>query len=129
MRGSRFLVIGCTLASLAACSDATGPKGSASSGGGGSALPTQLVELRGVVEMVGESAFGLRWGDQQVILLYSDTDALMDALGMEVIVRGTFTSSGAFAVASVQIGADGGDELFRAPPMSRRPSGTSGTRK
>ena len=122
MRGSGLLLLAGAFAALAACSDVTGPRASSASGNGGSAFPAQLVELRGVVEMVDESTFGLRWGNQQVILLSSATDVLMDALGKEVIVRGQFTPSGEFAVASVQLDDEGGYDLFRAAPRNRRPS-------
>ena len=123
MRGSGLLLLGGTFAALAACSDVTGPRASGASGNGGSAFPAQLVELRGVVEMVDEYTFGLRGGNQQVIILLSPaTDVLMDALGKEVIVRGQFTSSGEFAVASVQMDDPGGADFSRAAPPSRRPS-------
>lgn len=119
MRRSRLLVLGCTLASLAACSDVTVPKSGPASGNETAPIPTQIVELRGVVEMVGEFTFGLRWGERRVVLLYSETDVLMDAVGKEVIVRGKFISSGEFAVASVQLETDE-DELFRSRLMAKR---------
>ena len=121
---SRLLVLGCTLAFVACSDGGTAPGNPALRNPPAVPNGPQLLELRGVVEMLDDVRFGLRQSNAVVVAIrYSDTDALMSVLGREVILRGTFTGEGDFSVAVLVVPADGEDAY------SRIPSGKNGTRR
>ena len=116
---TRLLLIGCALASVAACADhVVGPVGSPNAVGNPPAGPVgpTLEAIQGVLEQI-DDRFGLRQPDRLVMVRYDDTNALMSVLGKEVILRGTFTADGEFSVTSLQLVEDlgGGDATFRVP--------------
>lgn len=106
------------LMAAAACSDPiAGPKGSP--GDPRMVSPPsnapQVVELRGVVEEIPEG-FGLRQPTRLVQLRYADSDALMSALGQEVVLVGRFGADGAFDVSSMRLAeSDPGEATSRIP--------------
>lgn len=122
MRGSRWLLLGCTLASVVACADVNAPNGNPGHTPGGGITPV-LQELQGVVELVDEIGFGLRqFNDQMVPLLCSDSELLMAAVGREVTLRGRFVGSGEFSVSMVIFADDEEEEYARVRSMAKRTS-------
>lgn len=121
MLHSRFLLLGCAFATITACADPAGPVPSPSP----SPVPTTsepFLSLAGVLEMTDDdpARFGLRLGNNLVLLVYAITEELEAAVGLNVHVTGRFNDRGEFVVASFEF-SDGKALYARSAAAAKRP--------